>query len=353
MTNAEILKSYIWYIDLYSHSPKDQPMCYEWIKIARCFVGLDCGMIREGVIFENVLQLILYDINVQINRCCWSCAELNFQLFDKITHKKIVLGIFIFDRWYKETVMYYRRGLYDKALSCAIKAETYADVHLFRFKILLLRGEIESSNKNRYEFSVNSLSSALFEAEQLGDIYVAQVYNKLAHMCSMQYASLGMYYLRKAQVILERIGDEIEFIVNKLAMVNSYVVLAMRHQQDEQLFLDEGKRILDTVDYEKLPLFQNKMFYKEMKGRLIHDVEPIIEACTYYEKINAIDDVCRLCDTIIEIAINYNQAAKAIPYIDLYRRMAIKRNKNDLQITLDRIRQAEDIIYEILGKEAM
>ena len=216
--------------------------------------------------------------------------------------------------------------------------------------MLLQRGRIESSNKNRYEFSVNFLSAALYEAEQLGDAYVAHVYDGLAHMCGMQYASLGMYFLRKAQVVSERLGDANLIVGNKLSRVNNYAILAMRCPQDEAMFLDEAKKVLATVDYDSLPMIQNKMYYKELQGRIYHDVKPLIEACAYYQKVDSIDEVCRLCDAIMEIGINYNQVIQAVPYVELYRQMVIKRNRKDKDLSLDYIKKAEEIINGILGK---
>lgn len=137
-----------------------------------------------------------------------------------------------------------------------------------------------------------------------------------------------------------------------MARINSYSVLAMRHPQDEKLFLDEAKCILATIDYEKLPMLQNKMYYKELQGKIYFDVEPLIEACRFYENVNSIDEICRMCDAIIEIGVNHNQAAKAKPYIELYRRIVIKRNKKDISLELNHINQAEEIINGILAGQA-
>lgn len=352
MTNEEILRAYLWHIGLYAHSPSDQAIHDELVGNARRFVGLDIRVIREGLQIEDILVLILYDINGQIYRCDWYAADKNFGLFDQIASNKRVMGSLLFDRWYKASVVYYRRGLFDKAISCTLQAEQYAVGHKMKLTILMQRGEIECSMKNRYEFSVNSLSAALYEAEQLGDIYVVRVYDRLAHMCSLRYAALGMYYLRKAQVIAERLGDTTIILENKMARVNSYSVLTMRHPQDEKLFLDEAKSILATIDYEKLPMLQNKMYYKELQGKIYFDVDPLIEACNFYESVNSIDEVCRMCDAIIEIGVNHNQALKAKPYIDLYRRMVIKRNRNDVSLVLNHINQAEEIINGILARQA-
>ena len=237
-----------------------------------------------------------------------------------------------------------------KAISCTRQTEKYAVGHELKFKMLLQRGIIESSNKNRYEFSVNSLSAALYEAEQLGDAYVAHVYDGLARMCGMQYASLGMYFLRKAQVVSERLGDANLIVGNKLSRVNSYAILAMRCPQDEAMFLDEAKKVLATVDYDSLPMIQHKMYYKEMQGRIYHDVKPLIEACTYYQKVDSIDEICRLCDAILEIGANYNQVIQTLPYVKLYRQMVIRRNRKDKELILDHIKEAEEIINGILGK---
>lgn len=350
MTNSEILKAFIWHINLYAHLPEDQSTHDELVGMARKYIGLDIRHLREDIQYEDVLELILCDANGQINRSDWYSADKNFKLFDEIAMGKRVLDSLLFNRWYKASEAYLRRGFMEKALLCTQRAELFANGHYYKYLILLQRGLIESGSKNRYEFSVNSLSAALYEAEQLDDAsYVATVYNKLAHMCSMRYASLGMYYLRKAQVYCERNGDERLLLDNKLSRVNSYAILAMRHPQDEQLFLDEAKRVLDTVDYDSLPLRQNKMYYKELQGRIYHDVAPMIEACKFYESVNAIDEICRLCDAILETGINYQQEEKALPYIDLYRRMVTKRNRKDVNLELNHIKRAEDIIYGILA----
>ncbi len=351
MTNDEILKAYLWHISLYAHLPSEQDIHDELVSKARKFIGLDIRMLRDGLQCGDILTLILYDINGEINRCDWYAVDKDFKLFDEIAQNQRVLCSLLFDRWYKASEAYHRRGLLEKAVSCTVQAEQYATDHYMKFCILMQRGEIESFMHNRYEFSVNSLSEALYEAEQLGDIYVAQVYNRLAHMCSLRYAALGMYYLRKAQVICERLDDANEILENKMAMVNGYSVLAMRHPQDEKLFLDEAKSILETIDYEKLPVLQNKMYYKELQGKIYFDVDPLIEACNFYERVNSIDEVCRMCDAIIEIGVNHNQASKAKPYIDLYRKMTIKRNRKDLPVVLNHIKQAEEIINGILARQ--
>lgn len=307
-------------------------------------------MLREDLQYEKVLVQILNDISGQLNRCDWQAVDKSFKLFDEIAKNKPVLSSLQFERWYYAAESYYRRGLLDKAISCTRQTEKYAVGHELKFKMLLQRGRIESSNKNRYEFSVNSLSAALYEAEQLGDAYVAHVYDGLAHMCGMQYASLGMYFLRKAQVVSERLGDANLIVENKLSRVNNYAILAMRCPQDEAMFLDEAKKVLATVDYDSLPMIQNKMYYKELQGRIYHDVKPLIEACAYYQKVDSIDEVCRLCDAIMEIGINYNQVIQAVPYVELYRQMLIKRNRKDKDLSLDYIKKAEEIINGILGK---
>lgn len=307
-------------------------------------------MLREDLQYEKVLVQILNDISGQLNRCDWHAVDKNFKLFDEIAKNKPVLSSLQFERWYLAAESYFRRGLLDKAISCTRRTEKYAVGHEQQFRMLLQRGKIESSNKNRYEFSVNSLSAALYEAEQLGDAYVAHVYNGLARMCGMQYASLGMYFLRKAQVVSERLGDANLIVENKLSRVNSYAILAMRYPQDETLFLNEAKKVLATVDYDSLPMIQNKMYYKELQGRIYHDVKPLIEACTYYQKVGSIDEACKLCDAILEIGVNYNQVIQAVPYVEQYRQMVIKRNRKDKDLSLDYIKKAEETINGILGK---
>lgn len=99
-------------------------------------------------------------------------------------------------------------------------------------------------------------------------------------------------------------------------------------------------------------MLQNKMYYKELQGKIYFDVEPLIEACRFYERVNSIDEICRMCDAIIEIGVNHNHAAKAKPYVDLYRRIVIKRNKKDVSLELNHINQAEEIINGILAGQA-
>lgn len=147
MTNDEILKAYLWHIRLYAHLSSEQDIHDELVDKARKFIGLDIRMIREGLEHEDVLMLILFDINGQINRCDWYAADKNFRLFDQIAFNKRVLGSLLFDRWYKASEAYHRRGLLDKAISCTIQAEKYATGHEMKYIILMQRGEIESSMK--------------------------------------------------------------------------------------------------------------------------------------------------------------------------------------------------------------
>lgn len=351
MTNTEILQAFLWHIVLYSHKPEEQTVHDELIDRARKYIGLDIHCIRYGIHYEDVLELILLDIRGQLNQCDWYGAEKNFNLFDYIASGKSVGCNLLFDRWFTASQVYFRRGLLERALEATYQAEPYAEGHLLRYKMLFWRGMIESANLNRYEFAVNSLSEALYEAEQLGELYVAKVYDHLAHMCSMRYASLGMSFLRKAQALCERMDDKGMLLENRMARVNSYYGLSLRHPQDEKLFLDEARRVLKQVDYDSLPLLQNKMFYKELLGKITHDVNPIVEACKFYQDVDSIDEVCRCCDSILEIGINYQQAATALPYVDLYRKTAIRRHSKDLDFELKNIQKAEDIIYGILGKQ--
>lgn len=349
MTNTEILRTFLWNINLYSYSPDEQSIHDDLVAKARKYIGLDIFMLREDLRYEDVLVLILNDISGQLNRCDWQSVDKNFRLFDEIAKNKPVLSSLQFKRWYYAAESFYRRGLLDKAISCTRQTEKYAVGHEQKFQMLLQRGRIESSNKNRYEFSVNSLSAALYEAEQLGEAYVAQAYNELAHMFGLRYAALGIYFLRKAQVVSERLGDANLLVRNKLSRVNSYAILAMRYPQDETLFLNEAKKVLATVDYDSLPMIQSKMYYKELQGRIYHDVEPLIEACAYYQKVDSIDEICRLCDAILEIGANYNQVIQTFPYVKLYRQMVIRRNRKDKELILDLIKEAEEIIYGKLG----
>lgn len=136
-----------------------------------------------------------------------------------------------------------------------------------------------------------------------------------------------------------------------MARVNSYYGLSLRHPQDEKMFLDEAQQVLNLVDYDSLPLPQNKMYYKELLGKITHNVDPIIEACKFYQGVDALDEICRCSDSILVTGINYEQAAKALPYVEIYRKTAMKRNDKDLALELQYIQKAEDIIYGILGKQ--
>lgn len=350
MTNTEILQCFLLHISLHSHKIEDMPVQENLIAQARGYIGLDIKHLRDGINNDDVLNLILLDIERQINKCDWNGVEKNFILFDRMAIGKKVRNGLRFDRWYFASIAYHRRGFLAKALKATEYAECYAQGHFPRYKLLLLRGNIECDNLKRYEFAVNSLSSALYEAEQIGDLYVAKVYHQLARMCSVRYAALGMSFLRKAQALCERIGDKDMLTENKMARVNSYYVLSLSYPKDEKIFLDEAKHVLESVDYDSLPLLQNKMYYKELLGDITHDVVPIIEACKFYIKIDSVDEICRLCDSILEKGINYQQAAKALPYIDLYRKTAIRRNDKNLELELKHIQEMEGIIYGILGK---
>ena len=55
-------------------------------------------------------------------------------------------------------------------------------------------------------------------------------------------------------------------------------------------------------------------------------------------------------DAILEIGVNYNQVIQAVPYVELYRQMVIKRNRKDKDLNLDYIKKPEEIINGILGK---
>ena len=187
-------------------------------------------MLRVDLQYGDVLVQILNDISGQLNRCDWQSVDKNFRLFDEIAKNKPVLSSLQFERWYYAAESFYCRGLLDKAISCTVAAKKYAVGHEQKFKMLLQRGRIESSNKNRYEFSVNSLSAALYEAEQLGEAYVAQAYNELAHMFGLRYAALGIYFLRKAQVVSERLSDANE--CNESSLSNCRVQLALSTKKD-------------------------------------------------------------------------------------------------------------------------
>lgn len=158
MVNEEILQAFLWHISLYSHSLDDIDTEEVLLTQARHFIGLDLGLLREGIRFDDVLLLLLLDIERQTNKCDWSSAERNCQLFDHLAQNKKLSIILLFERWYHEAEVYRRRGLYDKALACTYQAETFADNPLHKFRTLLLRGDIESANNNRYEFGINSLS---------------------------------------------------------------------------------------------------------------------------------------------------------------------------------------------------
>ena len=109
--------------------------------------------------------------------------------------------------------------------------------------------------------------------------------------------------------------------------------------------------MLSLIDYDNLPLLQNKMYYKELLGKITHDVDPVIEACKFYQGVDALDEICRCSDSIVVIGINFGQAAKALPYVEIYRKTAMKRNDKNLALELQYIQNAEDIIYGILGKQ--
>lgn len=88
MVNADILQAFLWHIGLYSHSLEDIDTEEVLITLARYFIGIDLGLLREGIRFDDVLLLLLLDIERQTNKCDWSGAERNCQLFDRLAQNK-------------------------------------------------------------------------------------------------------------------------------------------------------------------------------------------------------------------------------------------------------------------------
>lgn len=108
MVNAEILQAFLWHIRLYSHSLEDIDTEADLITQARYFIGIDLGLLREGIRFDDVLLLLLLDIERQTNKCDWSGAERNCQLFDCLAQNKKVSITLLFERWYHEAVVFRR-----------------------------------------------------------------------------------------------------------------------------------------------------------------------------------------------------------------------------------------------------
>ena len=53
---------------------------------------------------------------------------------------------------------------------------------------------------------------------------------------------------------------------------------------------------------------------------------------------------------LLSKALHHDISCLAVPYVELYRQMVIKRNRKDKDLNLDYIKKTEEIINGILGK---
>ena len=135
MTNTEILQAYLWNISLYSHKSEDQTVHNELISQARKYIGLDIPKIREGIHYQDVLELILMDVHGRFNMLVIGMASRKIcgYLIESHRAKKfmgisflidgilLLIPISVEDCWIEPWKRLFKRSLMPKGIFLGIK----------------------------------------------------------------------------------------------------------------------------------------------------------------------------------------------------------------------------------------
>lgn len=168
-----------------------------------------------------------------------------------------------------------------------------------RQRLLYTLGSIETSMTGP-EYKINTLCEALGEAEQEGDEdHIAMCYREMSRMFSyLGQGATGLSLLQKAEQYYMIHHKEHELMGTRMYMAMNYMAIYNTPKYTNQLgkmnidrFYQQAKAYIGMVDVDKLPLESDRAFYNRTYGLIYSDIASIEKALTFYQRVNAYQDI--------------------------------------------------------------
>lgn len=265
-----------------------------------------------------------------------TCKEVLAQL-DKmpLTGSELILKL------YNAADLEFMLANYPKALSLIEKAMKLSPADDERYKLLLLKGKVEHEI-NGIPFEVNSFSEALGIAEFLGkQEYIAEIYDELYTMFYSRYPGLAIYFLRKAEVILDNCKD-----INNLKNTQLKIALTLQSIYDRlgpiegEGFKRNADDIVKSIDGHLFAMPSHDAFYNRIKGFVLKDEASIEKAFEYYSKVSLNEcEIIRTLQMMLDVFIytkNYEKVKEYMPLCRKYFPSELHQELDDIEHRLSR-----------------
>ena len=193
-----------------------------------------------------------------------------------------------------------------------------------RGELLLLKAEyVNDCDYPKIDISI--ASEALGEAEKKDDqALVAQAYSLIASILCMAYPALGIYFIRKAEIIFYDI-DKKQYIRSLLDHALSSFIAYLYYSKRDVL-LDEAKRLLKQVEphLDEIPFM--RPFYLQWKGIIENDVESLKASLDFFLNNKAYLEAIRIYNFIVGYYVNHKDYKTACKYLEKWLKVCYKVN---------------------------
>lgn len=255
-------------------------------------------------------------------------AEQSIRNFERISNNTIIPNDLILEHLDCKIELFLRRGNYKGAEKVVIEALNYVTTDEERCKFLINAGKVDNEDRLRDEFRINKLSDALFLAEKIGDMKLqAEVYQHLSGMFKTRYMYLAINFIRKAEVIYEKLGDRGNMDLCRLNRCAMYYSIGTENNGLIAELKDETIRILNEVDISRIPSPHASLFYAYLVACMKSDLHKLIWVCREYQRMGVHEEVCRTADRILEISYSKGMYDVTRKYIDIFLDANKKTNK--------------------------
>lgn len=289
-----------------------------------------------------------------INRCAVYMNASRFDVCRKLLDKLYTLKLDDEKRYIcldLDVELNHRAGNPQKALELVLEAEKLCDTPSKKVMMLIHKGFLETELTGVF-FNVNSFSDALRVAEESGDQFlIARVYTEMNGMFYSRYPGIGIYFLRKAEVIYRKVGER-----HHLTQVWMYLAFSLATVYDRtpvkenECFRQEAERIVYSITEEQLVMPSDFAFYNRVKGFVLKDEDFIEKALDYYLSINAVQEVARTVDMYMSVSLNNRHNEKALAKMPIYKDYVCAKHGAETMAQADRMERmilnGESMDYE-------
>lgn len=243
-----------------------------------------------------------------------------------------------------------RSGHLDAAIDTISETlESYPTISC-RGELLLLKAEYVN-DRDYPKIDISIASEALGEAEKKDDqALVAQAYSLIASILCMAYPALGIYFIRKAEIIFYDI-DKKQYIQSLLDR-SLYSFIAYLYYPKNNILLDEAKKLLKQVEphLNEVPFI--KPFYLQRKGIIEHDIEALKASLEIFLNVKAYREVIRIYNFIVGYYIDNRDRQTACQYLEkwlkvCYKVKYFKNIKYINELYSDLSKENADVNYDI------